>query len=502
MSIHFLTLILLLSVPHKGLGSSCRTDTKVSPNKELEQILGLSQDMTTHLSCLSLPAEIPRGAQKEYQKLAQSRKSFFDRMLSLGGAVDDNKVPLSERKKVLDLAQQKARDEINLFIKMNKLEDVLSENSPVRIRVVKFPELPDKISSMQNPTAKQLMAQPKAGSSHWASFHAQNKGIEAPEMELYLEDRNGRLHKFKSYNVAGVVGSPGPKLREGDFQLPEGEFPLEPPSVSSNRFMAVGIDVNPKSIPGRGSNIKIHGNGATEGCVVLSNAAVAEVAGYLSRPEKPSRKGSGHGSSHENSRNGGSGGGSSGRGNNILITPFRMEKGDAEKYANQMSPEAMVFWDQEISKHPDLKQHKNLKNFWNSLADANKAFLPCETRDQTNCVSPNAYELPNEVQCLQSTVLGAKDYISPSYYALANRSNHINYHTPLAQETSLPPRTPNTAPCEAGKVQQWRVEYTTDASVGTTIMSAKDQADADRRASEKYPRAHRLKVTSFCMNQR
>lgn len=90
------------------------------------------------------------------------------------------------------------------------------------------------------------------------------------------------------FAVTAASGGPGPKLREGDNQVPEGFYRIE--SLNPNSRYHVALRVNYPSADDRqnatadgrdpltlGSDIMIHGGAASIGCVALGDAAIEEL---------------------------------------------------------------------------------------------------------------------------------------------------------------------------------------------------------------------------------
>src|SRR5204863_2399447 len=47
------------------------------------------------------------------------------------------------------------------------------------------------------------------------------------ELQLYAAGADGAERFIRSYSILAASGMPGPKLREGDLQVPEGIYPIE-----------------------------------------------------------------------------------------------------------------------------------------------------------------------------------------------------------------------------------------------------------------------------------
>ncbi|MGJ8642700.1 MAG: L,D-transpeptidase family protein [Luteolibacter sp.] len=102
-------------------------------------------------------------------------------------------------------------------------------------------------------------------------------------LELFVKDRkSGKYELFSSYKIAGSSGALGPKLAEGDGQVPEG-FYFVPPSAmlpTSNYHLAfnIGYPNDFDKANGRtGSFIMIHGSNVSIGCLAMTDEKIEEI---------------------------------------------------------------------------------------------------------------------------------------------------------------------------------------------------------------------------------
>ncbi len=91
-----------------------------------------------------------------------------------------------------------------------------------------------------------------------------------------------------SYPVLAASGVAGPKLKEGDRQVPEGIYVIEYLHPNSHFYLALKVkypseeDIAMARGEGRdtgnlGSDIMIHGKGGSIGCIVVENDAIEEI---------------------------------------------------------------------------------------------------------------------------------------------------------------------------------------------------------------------------------
>lgn len=105
-------------------------------------------------------------------------------------------------------------------------------------------------------------------------------------LELYAGATTSSLRFVQYYPILAASGGPGPKLREGDRQVPEGLYGIE--SLNPNSRYRVSLRVNypnafdrrQATIDGRtnlGGDIMIHGGAASIGCVAIGDPGAEEM---------------------------------------------------------------------------------------------------------------------------------------------------------------------------------------------------------------------------------
>ena len=106
---------------------------------------------------------------------------------------------------------------------------------------------------------------------------------------LFAKDKTGKLKRIKSYNIVSNSGVAGPKLKEGDLQIPEGFYKITGLDAMTHLAMWVNYPNafdRSQAISDRrtklGGYIQIHGGVFSTGCIVISNEDMAEllVAAY------------------------------------------------------------------------------------------------------------------------------------------------------------------------------------------------------------------------------
>lgn len=105
-------------------------------------------------------------------------------------------------------------------------------------------------------------------------------------LRLYAGPQDDHLKLIKEYPVLAASGQDGPKLKEGDRQVPEGIYQVE--ALNPNSLFHLSLRVNyPNSFDQQmakqdqrtnlGGDIMIHGDKVSIGCVAIGNSAIEEV---------------------------------------------------------------------------------------------------------------------------------------------------------------------------------------------------------------------------------
>jgi hypothetical protein len=106
------------------------------------------------------------------------------------------------------------------------------------------------------------------------------------ELQLYAAGTNGQYRLIRSYPILAASGKSGPKLREGDLQVPEGLYRIE--SLNPNSRFHLSLRINYPNEEDRaqaraegrknlGGDIMIHGNAVSIGCLAMGDAAAEEL---------------------------------------------------------------------------------------------------------------------------------------------------------------------------------------------------------------------------------
>ncbi len=105
-------------------------------------------------------------------------------------------------------------------------------------------------------------------------------------LQVWVSDDRESYTHLKDYPVLGASGGPGPKLKEGDNQVPEGLYRIE--SLNPNSMFHLSLRLNyPNPFDrergredGRielGTDIMIHGNDCSAGCLAMGDEAAEDL---------------------------------------------------------------------------------------------------------------------------------------------------------------------------------------------------------------------------------
>lgn len=129
-------------------------------------------------------------------------------------------------------------------------------------------------------------------------FHQAGVQFPPQQLALLIFKKNQRLdvyakdaqHKqwvqIRSFAILAASGTPGPKLQEGDHQVPEGIYHINRLNPYSHFDLSMGLDYPnafdraKAKLDGRshlGGDIFIHGGNRSIGCVAIGDAAIEQL---------------------------------------------------------------------------------------------------------------------------------------------------------------------------------------------------------------------------------
>lgn len=104
-------------------------------------------------------------------------------------------------------------------------------------------------------------------------------------LELYGGNENN-LKLIKTYEVLAASGKEGPKLKEGDMQVPEGIYTIEALNPNSTFHLSLRLNypndfdkekAKQENREKLGGDIMIHGNKVSIGCIAIGDEAAEEL---------------------------------------------------------------------------------------------------------------------------------------------------------------------------------------------------------------------------------
>lgn len=102
-------------------------------------------------------------------------------------------------------------------------------------------------------------------------------------LEVWVRRRDtGKYERFRSWRIAAQSGKAGPKLAEGDGQVPEGFYFVPPAAMKPDSTYHLAFNIGfPNRYDRRhgrtGSLIMVHGNRVSVGCLAMTDPGIEEI---------------------------------------------------------------------------------------------------------------------------------------------------------------------------------------------------------------------------------
>ncbi|MBR0873534.1 murein L,D-transpeptidase [Bradyrhizobium tropiciagri] len=101
-------------------------------------------------------------------------------------------------------------------------------------------------------------------------------------LEVWKQDRSGRMALLKTYPICRWSGDLGPKVREGDRQAPEGFYSINPSQMNPQSAYYLSFNTGypnafDKSLGRTGSQLMVHGDCSSRGCYAMTDEQIAEI---------------------------------------------------------------------------------------------------------------------------------------------------------------------------------------------------------------------------------
>ena len=102
------------------------------------------------------------------------------------------------------------------------------------------------------------------------------------ELEVWKQDRSGRMALLKTYPICRWSGDLGPKVREGDRQAPEGFYSINPSQMNPQSAYYLSFNTGypnafDKALGRTGSELMVHGDCSSRGCYAMTDEQIAEI---------------------------------------------------------------------------------------------------------------------------------------------------------------------------------------------------------------------------------
>src|SRR4051794_11874259 len=102
------------------------------------------------------------------------------------------------------------------------------------------------------------------------------------EMEIWKRGSNGKYALLKTYPICRWSGQLGPKVREGDRQVPEGFYTVTPGQMNPNSNYYLSFNTGypntyDRSLGRNGGDVMVHGSCSSRGCFAMTDQNVAEI---------------------------------------------------------------------------------------------------------------------------------------------------------------------------------------------------------------------------------
>jgi murein L,D-transpeptidase YafK len=102
------------------------------------------------------------------------------------------------------------------------------------------------------------------------------------ELEIWKQKGDGQYALLKTFPMCRWSGQLGPKLREGDHQVPEGFYTIAPGQMNPNSHYYLSFNVGypnayDRALGRTGGDIMVHGVCSSAGCFSMTDAQIGEI---------------------------------------------------------------------------------------------------------------------------------------------------------------------------------------------------------------------------------
>jgi hypothetical protein len=159
--------------------------------------------------------------------------------------------------------------------------------APLPTNRVRTPALTKRLAEISPGAMKRLVEKFSAAKAQWPPAEIALVTIKDERtVELFSRQQDGPWQFVHRYKVLAASGGPGPKLRQGDKQVPEGIYriaylnPLSAYHVSLRVNYPNAFDRKAAAADGRrdlGGDIMFHGKNVSAGCIAVGDEAAEEL---------------------------------------------------------------------------------------------------------------------------------------------------------------------------------------------------------------------------------
>ncbi len=105
---------------------------------------------------------------------------------------------------------------------------------------------------------------------------------ESSELEVWKPDSRGEYRLLKTYEICKWSGELGPKIKEGDYQSPEGFYNVSPGMMNPKPGYYLSFNTGSPNEYDRaygrtGTNLMIHGDCKSVGCYAMTDGQMQEI---------------------------------------------------------------------------------------------------------------------------------------------------------------------------------------------------------------------------------
>lgn len=172
-------------------------------------------------------------------------------------------------------------------IKASLIQPNLPTNSAVQSVLRPDRSLKERLSEISPAAMKRIKDKFEAANAPWPPADITLIGLKDKKvLDLYARSRNGSWQLIHRYDVLAASGGAGPKLRQGDKQVPEGIYSISFLNPNSRYHVSMRLnypnefDRQMAVKDGRkelGGDIMIHGKAVSVGCLAVGDAAAEEL---------------------------------------------------------------------------------------------------------------------------------------------------------------------------------------------------------------------------------